>query len=61
MIPGPKWETRALRALVLLLACAYGIRWAYELILPVVPFLIGGTIVVALVSVILAVRQRRRW
>lgn len=61
MIPGPRWETRALRALVLLLVCAYGIRWAYELILPVLPFLIGSAIVAALVSAILTVRQRRRW
>lgn len=61
MIPGPRWEIRALRALILLLACAYGIRWAYELILPMLPFLIGIGIAVALVSVALAVRQRRRW
>lgn len=61
MNKGPGWETRALRALVLLLAIAYGIRWAYELILPVVPFLIAGAIVAALVSAILTVRQRRRW
>lgn len=58
---GPRWETRALRALVLLLAIAYGIRWAYELILPVVPFLIVGAVVAGLISVILAIRRRRRW
>lgn len=61
MIPGPRWEIRALRALVLLLVAAYCVRWAYELVRPVVPFLIGGVIVVALVSVVLTVRQRRRW
>lgn len=61
MIPGPRWETRALRALVLLLVAAYCVRWAYELVLPVVPFFIGGAVVVALVSVVLAIRQRRRW
>ena len=61
MIPGPRWETRALRALVLLMAFAYGVRWAYELILPVLPFLIGVAIVAAVVSVILTVHQRRRW
>lgn len=58
---GPSWERRALHALILLLAVAYGIRWAYELIRPVVPFLIGGAVVVSLVSVGLMVRQRRRW
>ncbi|KAB1150703.1 hypothetical protein F7R91_01615 [Streptomyces luteolifulvus] len=61
MIPGSGWETRALRALVLLLVAAYCVRWAYELVRPVVPFLIGGAVVVAVVSAVLAVRQRRRW
>ncbi len=61
MIPGPRWETRALRALVLLLAVAYCVRWAYELVRPVMPFLIGGAIVVSVVSAVLTVRQRRRW
>ncbi|MEU9407530.1 hypothetical protein AB0E08_17875 [Streptomyces sp. NPDC048281] len=50
-----------MHALVLLLAVAYGIRWAYELLLPVVPFFIGGVIVTGLVYVVLIVRQRRRW
>lgn len=61
MIPGPRWEIRALRALVLLLAIAYGIRWAYEMVRPVVPFLIGIGVAVALISAVLMIRQRRRW
>lgn len=61
MIPGPRWEIRALRALVLLMAFAYGVRWAYDQILPALPFLIGIAIVGAVVSVILTIHQRRRW
>ncbi|MFJ8489443.1 hypothetical protein ACIRBZ_13910 [Streptomyces sp. NPDC094038] len=61
MNTGQGWEKRALHALVLLLAVAYGIRWAYELLLPVVPFVIGGLIVAGLVYAVLAIRQRRRW
>lgn len=61
MIPGPRWEIRALRALVLLMAFAYGVRWAYEQILPVLPLLIGVVIVGAAVSVALTIYQRRRW
>ena len=61
MNSGPSREGRALHALVLLLAIAYGIRWAYEMVRPVVPFLIGGAIAVSLISVIRMVRQRRRW
>ncbi|WP_019059809.1 hypothetical protein [Streptomyces prunicolor] len=61
MNTGQGWEKRALHALVLLLAVAYGIRWAYELVRPVVPFIIGGAVVVALVWAVLEIRQRRRW
>ncbi|WP_327427313.1 hypothetical protein [Streptomyces sp. NBC_01236] len=43
------------------MAFAYGVRWAYEQILPVLPFLIGVVIVGALISVALTVYQRRRW
>lgn len=58
---GPGWERRALHALVLLLAISYAIRWAFDLIRPVIPYLIAGAIVVALVYVIWIIRQRRRW
>lgn len=58
---GPGWERRALHALVLLLALAYGIRWAFDLVQPVIPFLIAGVVVASLASVILMIRQRRRW
>lgn len=61
MNSGPRWETRALRALVVLLAVAYGIRWVYELLLPVMPYLIAGIIVAAVVSIVVAIRRRRRW
>ena len=61
MNTGQGWEKRVLRALVLLLAIAYGIRWAYEQIRPAMPFLIGGAIAIALTSTVLALRQRRRW
>ncbi len=50
-----------IHALVLLLAVALGVHWAYELLLPAVPFLIGVAITTALVSGVLAIRQRRRW
>ncbi|MET7490623.1 hypothetical protein [Streptomyces sp. NPDC005538] len=43
------------------MAFAYGIRWAYEQILPVLPFLIGIGIVGGLISLIIAIRQRQRW
>ncbi|KUO18821.1 hypothetical protein AQJ91_23450 [Streptomyces dysideae] len=61
MIPGPRWETRALRALVLLLLSAYCIRWAYELVRPVVPFLIAAAVVAAVVGIARLVYRRRYW
>ena len=61
MRTGPGWERRALHALVLLLAIAYAIRWAFDLIRPVIPYLVAGAVVAALLYVVLIIRQRRRW
>jgi len=45
-------------ALGLLLATAFGARWAYELLRPLVPVAITG---VCVVLILMALLRRRRW
>lgn len=49
---------RAASALVLLLAIAVGARWAFDLLRPLVPFLVSALVVLVIV---MAVLRRRRW
>ncbi len=49
---------RVVEALGLLLATAFGARWAYELLRPLVPVAITG---VCVVLILMALLRRRRW
>lgn len=52
------WGRRVLHALFLVLIISFGAHWAYELLRPVVPFAVSGTVVLLIV---LAVLRRRHW
>jgi hypothetical protein len=63
MSQGGSWRERLVGTCVVLLGCALALDWAWRLLRPLLPLILGGVVAIVCVGAVVraAIRRREYW